>query len=206
MELKLLETTDSVAHAVLKRKEKKVGFLYMEMQDIKNNKGAALTLQVKSVEHLQTWLKKNEHTRNELEVQALDLRMSTLELSLKEADETVMQRKWWLGSEAKIEEGKEEGKGFKKPKDFKGESSQANDILEIAKKQHMNTDIKKAVFQGIVGADDYIQAFENCIRLNLKKEQEREIIKVLLHCCLSEKSGFNKFYALLAQRLAKYQP
>ncbi len=70
----------------------------------------------------------------------------------------------------------------------------------------MNTDIKKAVFQAIIGADDYVQAFENCVRLNLKKEQEREIVKVLMHCCISEKSGFNKFYALLAQRLCKYQP
>jgi len=34
----------------------------------------------------------------------------------------------------------------------------------------MNTEIKKAVFQAIMGADDYLQAFENCIRLNLKKE------------------------------------
>ena len=70
----------------------------------------------------------------------------------------------------------------------------------------MNTDIKKAVFQAIVGADDYVQAFENCVRLNLKKEQEREIVKVLLHCCVSEKGPFNKFYAFLAQRLCKYQP
>lgn len=62
----------------------------------------------------------------------------------------------------------------------------------------MNTDIRKAVFQAIASSEDYIQAFESLLRLNLKKEQEREIIKVLVHCCVQEKSSFNKFYYLLA--------
>ena len=68
----------------------------------------------------------------------------------------------------------------------------------------MNTDVKKAVFQAIVSSDDYIQAFENVIRLNLKKQQEREIVKVLMQCCVNEQGAFNKFYALLAQRLIRY--
>jgi uncharacterized protein (DUF2141 family) len=42
----------------MKRKERKTGFLSMELNDIKNNKGS-VTLQVKSIEHLQTWIKKN---------------------------------------------------------------------------------------------------------------------------------------------------
>jgi hypothetical protein len=33
----------------------------------------------------------------------------------------------------------------------------------------MTTDIKKAVFHAIVSADDYLQAFEKSLRLNLKK-------------------------------------
>lgn len=53
----------------LKRHERKIGFLSMELQDIKNNKGT-LTLQVKSVEHLQTWLKKSDHLKqSELMIQ-----------------------------------------------------------------------------------------------------------------------------------------
>ena len=45
-----------------------------------------------------------------------------------------------------------------------------SEILDIARKQHMNTDIKKAVFQAIVSSEDYVQAFENLTRLNLKKQ------------------------------------
>ena len=70
----------------------------------------------------------------------------------------------------------------------------------------MTTDIKKAVFQAIVGAEDYLQAFENCQRLNLKKQQQREIIKVLTHCCINERKMFNPYYALLAHRLIKENP
>ena len=80
------------------------------------------------------------------------------------------------------------------------------EILEVARSQHMNTDVKRAVFQAIVGSEDYLQAFEAVTRLSLRKQQEREIIKVLVHCCLNEKRAFNKFYGLLAQRLCKYNP
>lgn len=76
----------------------------------------------------------------------------------------------------------------------------------MAKTQHMTTDIKKQVFQAIISSDDYLQAFENCQRLNLKKQQEREIIKVIVQCCINEKKTFNKFYALLAQRFIRENP
>ena len=47
-----------------KIKEQKMNFLVMELQDIKNNKGN-VTLQVRSIEHLQTWLKRDNRLSNE---------------------------------------------------------------------------------------------------------------------------------------------
>ncbi len=83
----------------MKRLERKIGFLSMELQDIKNNKGT-LTLQVKSVEHLQTWLKKSDHLKqSELLIQPVDLSADILEKSLSLKDLT---RTWW------IEDAKEE--------------------------------------------------------------------------------------------------
>jgi hypothetical protein len=35
----------------------------------------------------------------------------------------------------------------------------------------MTTDIKKIVFQAIIISNDYIEAFQNCQKLNLKKTQ-----------------------------------
>jgi nucleolar MIF4G domain-containing protein 1 len=76
---------------------------------------------------------------------------------------------WWLGNSKEAQDDTN-NKTWVKPRDFKEESTIQNDIMDLAKKQHMSTDIKKAVFQAILSSDDYIQAFENVIRLNLKKQ------------------------------------
>jgi nucleolar MIF4G domain-containing protein 1 len=51
-------------------------------------------------------------------------------------------KKWWLNNE---DEDKDEDK-FANVKDFKARSQKTSDIIELAKEQHMNTDIKKAIF------------------------------------------------------------
>jgi len=38
--------------------DQKIKFLVLELQDIRNNKGN-VTMQVRSIEHLQTWLKRD---------------------------------------------------------------------------------------------------------------------------------------------------
>lgn len=134
----------------MKKKERKVGFLYMELQDIKNNKGT-MTLQVKSTDHLQSWIKKNQKLQSELSFQPVDIKAEMVEKSL--LNDASIQQKWWL---QESEQKKSKESSFQKPKDFKSESKQTNDILELAKNQRMNTDIKKAVFQAIVGSEDYI--------------------------------------------------
>lgn len=44
---------------------------------------------------------------------------------------------------------------------------------------------------------DYLDAFEKLLRLGLKAQQEQEIIHVMMHCLLQEKT-FNLYYAHLA--------
>ena len=58
-------TSDPLVQDKLKKKERKANFLNMELQDIKNNKGS-LTLQIKSIEHLQTWLKKSQKLQSDM--------------------------------------------------------------------------------------------------------------------------------------------
>ena len=41
------------------------------------------------------------------------------------------------------------------------------------------------------------------IKLSLKKQQEREIIYVLVHCALNEKV-YNPFYSYLLQKFCEY--
>ena len=56
-------------------------------------------------------------------------------------------------------------------------------LLEVARKQRMNTDVRRAIFCIVMGSEDYLDAFEKLVRLGLKNKQEREIVFVIIHCC-----------------------
>ncbi|KRZ94678.1 putative myosin regulatory light chain [Trichinella sp. T8] len=63
-----------------------------------------------------------------------------------------------------------------------GDSNQFNyseDLLRLAKKNRMNTDLKRNIFCCILSAEDYLNAFEKLLKLNLSDKQEREIIHIL---------------------------
>lgn len=74
----------------MQRKERKIGFLVMELQDIKNNKGS-ITMQVRSIEHLQNWLKNSSRLSSELNIRPLDLSLAMVDLALVSPGKT----NWW---------------------------------------------------------------------------------------------------------------
>ncbi|XP_073486039.1 nucleolar MIF4G domain-containing protein 1 [Aquarana catesbeiana] len=76
-------------------------------------------------------------------------------------------------------------------------------IMELARKQRMNTDIRRNIFCVIMTSEDYLDAFEKLLKLGLKDHQEREIVHVLIDCCLQEKR-YNPFYAFLASKFCEY--
>ncbi|XP_013195549.1 nucleolar MIF4G domain-containing protein 1 [Amyelois transitella] len=119
---------------------------------------------------------------------------------LLKADE---RGKWWVvGSAWEGNQVRQEEKNVKLP------PTTDQKLLELARKQRMNTDVRRSIFCVIMGAEDYMDAFEKLQHLGLRGQQEREIIHVLLACCLQEKS-YNPYYAVLAQKLCdtdrKYQ-
>ena len=74
------------------------------------------------------------------------------------------------------------------------------ELLELARKQRMNTDVRRNIFCVLMTAEDYIEAFDRLLRLGLKPQQEREIVHVIVDCCLHEKQ-FNPYYAHLMHKL-----
>ncbi|KAJ0174462.1 hypothetical protein K1T71_009570 [Dendrolimus kikuchii] len=111
--------------------------------------------------------------------------------------------KWWVvGSAWEGNHTKQEEKPINK--------LLTNDqkLLELARKQRMNTDVRRSIFCVIMSAEDFMDAFEKLQHLGLKGQQEREIVHVLLACCLQEKT-YNPYYAVLGQKLCdtdrKYQ-
>lgn len=123
-------------------------------------------------------------------------------------------------------------------------------VLDLARKQRMNTEVRRNIFCVIMTSEDYLDAFEKllrfvinhlctvspwlvdrrqnggsvawltlsraccqCLRLfsfmcsvqrmGLKDKQEREIVHVLMDCCLQEKA-FNAYYAVLGEKFCSH--
>lgn len=109
--------------------------------------------------------------------------------------------RWWIVGSAWSVAPMIDHAGSKTQQDV-GELS--GKLMELARKQRMNTDIRKKIFCVMMTSEDYLDAFEKLLRLGLKDQQEREIIHVLIHCCLQEKT-FNPFYAFLVEKFCEYE-
>ncbi|KAI9501564.1 armadillo-type protein, partial [Coemansia spiralis] len=82
-------------------------------------------------------------------------------------------------------------------------NSEMERLLKLAREQHMNTDVRRSIFITLLSSDDYTDAFERLLKLDLKKTQAREVVRVLLHCCGQEKA-YNPYYTLVAFKLCSY--
>ncbi|XP_054266390.1 nucleolar MIF4G domain-containing protein 1 [Macrosteles quadrilineatus] len=82
------------------------------------------------------------------------------------------------------------------------DSQYSQTVLDLARKQRMNTDTRRNIFCILVTAEDYLDAFEKLLRLGLKAQQEQEIVHVMVHCLMQEKT-YNPYYSHLASQLCK---
>ncbi|KAK5849570.1 hypothetical protein PBY51_013896 [Eleginops maclovinus] len=76
-------------------------------------------------------------------------------------------------------------------------------VLELARKQRMNTEVRRNIFCVVMTSEDFLDAFEKLLRMGLKDKQEREIVHVLMDCCLQEKT-FNGYYAVLGEKFCTH--
>ncbi|KAK6015892.1 MA3 domain protein, partial [Ostertagia ostertagi] len=77
------------------------------------------------------------------------------------------------------------------------------DIVQLARRAKMNTEVRRNIFCTVATSDDEDSAFERLVRLSLKGQQEREIIYVLIMMSLKEKN-FNAFYPMLIARFCDF--
>lgn len=108
--------------------------------------------------------------------------------------------KWWIVGSAWSGKELPDNKS-KKSEENKPAYSQK--ILDLARAQRMNTDVRKNIFCILMTAEDFLDAFEKLHHLGLKERQEREIVYVIFDCCLQEKA-FNPYYAVLLQRFCEF--
>ncbi|KAH9945189.1 MIF4G-domain-containing protein [Epithele typhae] len=133
-----------------------------------------------------------------------------LRVSLDDLRSADTKGKWWLVGAAwtgnplvehqrEVQNAKENAPAL--------DTSDENVLVKLAKKQGMNTDIRRSIFMVLMSSEasqqfDYADACERLSQLNLTEVQQREIIRVILHCCGNEKQ-YNPYYALVGQQLCR---
>lgn len=128
---------------------------------------------------------------------------SCMRVTLKDILDIGQKGRWWKVGASWV--GNQYSQSVdEKRKPLASDRQQESGMLKLAAKQHMNTDIRRSIFCILMGSSDCDDAFEKLVRLNLRGKQDREIIRVLVHCCGQEKS-YNPFYAFLAIRICQFQ-
>ncbi|KAG8908339.1 suppressor of glycerol defect [Tulasnella sp. 403] len=131
-----------------------------------------------------------------------------LNVSLKDLHSAKDRGKWWLvGSawsgdplvEAAAERDVEQQGTTTDGAILASDHSAA--LYKLAKKQGMNTEVRRSIFVTLLSSEDFIDACDRLVQLKLGDQQRPEIIRVLLHCLGNEQS-YNPYYTLVAQRLA----
>ncbi|CAI5439054.1 unnamed protein product [Caenorhabditis angaria] len=78
-----------------------------------------------------------------------------------------------------------------------------SEVVELARKAGMNSEIRRNIFCTVATAEDEDEAFERLVKLSLKGEKERELVHVLVLMMLKEKT-YNAFYAAILQRFCEF--
>ena len=130
-----------------------------------------------------------------------------LRVGLRDLRQTDKRGKWWLvgasykddnAGDAKRNEQASAVRGLKNGEaDVDGVAA---DLIQLAKEQRMNTDVRRSIFIAVMSATDYNDAYVRLMKLRLKRSQELEIPKVLIHCAGAEKV-YNPFYTFLSTRV-----
>lgn len=180
-------------------------FMIETINNLKNNRmKTGLAASTIATEHT-IRMKKTLGTLNMRSIRARE----ALRIGLNDLRESDRRGKWWLVGASYKDEVQDNTKeaASKMNVRSKGASTEAmmtvdmsTDLVQLAREQRMNTDVRRSIFIAIMSATDYKDAYFRLQKVRLKKAQELDIPKVLIHCAAAEKV-YNPFYSLLARRL-----
>ncbi|KAL9603707.1 MAG: hypothetical protein Q9219_001026 [cf. Caloplaca sp. 3 TL-2023] len=130
-----------------------------------------------------------------------------LKIGLRDVRESDKKGRWWLvgardrgqNEEMQRNSARADDNGLQNSDELALGQSDVSDLLQTVREQGMNTDVRRSIFIGIMSATDYDDAFQRLLKLRLKRSQQLEIPKVIVHCAGAEDS-YNPYYTLLARR------
>ncbi|KAJ4494884.1 hypothetical protein C8J55DRAFT_466030 [Lentinula edodes] len=128
-----------------------------------------------------------------------------LRVTLDDLHSAETKGKWWLvgaawGGDPLVDRQQGNGQAAAPNPTQNGDNTTSSALLKLAKEHGMNTDIRRSIFVVLMSSDDYVDACERLSQLNLTEVQQREIVRVVLHCCGNEKV-YNPYYVLVCQHL-----
>nr|KAG5689283.1 hypothetical protein BaRGS_033075 [Batillaria attramentaria] len=141
-----------------------------------------------------------------------------LNVGLKDFLQAEVAGRWWLVGSAwdgraveikSSDHGKASTNVSSKVSSVVGSVSQK--LVDVARKLHMNSDVRRSIFFVLMSSEDYLDAFQKVLQLGIKGQQEREIVVMALQFhmwdvfkTLSEmsSSGRHNMALLLAQILS----
>ncbi|KAG8770687.1 suppressor of glycerol defect [Ceratobasidium sp. 428] len=126
-----------------------------------------------------------------------------LRVSLDDLHSSTKRGKWWLVGSAWGGDPLVENQELRqKEAGSKAKANITDQLAQLARQHGMNTEIRRNIFVVLVSSDDYVDACERLTQLELQETQQREIIRVVLHCCGNERT-YNPFYTLVAHHLCQ---
>ncbi|ALC42906.1 CG9004 [Drosophila busckii] len=128
----------------------------------------------------------------------------TLNITLEDLLRADKVGKWWIVGSAWTGNLAEMGTAQQEQEKQRQQSTTqrySEKLLELAKKQHMNTAERRNIFCIIMSAADYVDAFEKILHLALK--DQRAVAYVIIHCAINERRA-NPYYAHLALKFCQY--
>lgn len=172
------------------------------INDLKNNRlktgVGASTIRTEALVHM----KKLLGQLNTRTLQATE----PLCVGLHDIRNTEKKGKWWLVGASWQDEGEQRTRSAGTKDELVLENpleaidAGTTDLLQLAREQQMNTDVRRAIFVSIMSAGDYKDAHARLTKLRLKRAQEIEIPRVLIHCAGAEQV-YNPYYGIIARRL-----
>ncbi|KAL9613072.1 MAG: hypothetical protein Q9167_002371 [Letrouitia subvulpina] len=130
-----------------------------------------------------------------------------LRLGLKDIRESDGRGKWWLVGASYKDSLRENVISTNQTESMLAEANSASveqditsNLAHLARDHRMNTDVRRSIFIAIMSAADFNDAYLRLKKLRLKKSQELEIPKVIIHCTGAENS-YNPYYTLLSRRV-----
>ncbi|XP_039299729.1 nucleolar MIF4G domain-containing protein 1 [Nilaparvata lugens] len=130
--------------------------------------------------------------------------ISELKISLEDLLNAESRGRWWIVGSAWARDSKDDKEDREAATSSAATAATSitftSKLLDLAKKQRMNTDARRNIFCILMSAEDYLDAFEKLLKLGLKGHQEQEMFNVIMHCCIQEKT-YNPYYAYLVARL-----